>query len=377
MKPVKVCFTSLYAYHLFNPASNSRFGGSETQLYYLATELAKDSTFDVNFLVGDFGQKKEEKIEGVKVYRTLKLKKRPKLFSGIILLFSLLVRFLKIDADIYIQRAVGVETSIIGFFSKIFGKKFIYMVANDEDIGNKIPSYFPKNFFGKLRWKLFVFGLKRADLIFVQHEGQKESLSKNYGKEGIIRKTAFEIDAVDASKKDGSILWVGKADKFIKQPEIFIDLAKNFPEQKFILVCPVAGDKDCFDKIKSLASNEPNIQFIEHVPFNEIDRYFLKAKVFVNTSSTEGFPNTFIQAAKNKTPILSLNINPGNLLGKYNIGFCSAGNFDNLNKDLEELLRNQGKWEEMSENAYQYAKENHDLKKIVEEDKKIILSLIK
>ena len=40
-----------------------------------------------------------------------------------------------------------------------------------------------------------------------------------------------------------------------------------------------------------------NLELYEDVPWNKIDTYFSNARVFVNTSTHEGFPNTFVQAA--------------------------------------------------------------------------------
>ena len=106
-----------------------------------------------------------------------------------------------------------------------------------------------------------------------------------------------------------------------------------------------------------------NLEFIEYVPFDEIDEYFQKAKIFVNTSIKEGFPNTFIQAAKNKTPIISLNVNPDNFLNEYNCGFCSNDDFGEMNKILNKVLNDDDLYKQISENVCNYAKGNHDIEK--------------
>jgi len=376
MKPIKICFVSLYAYHYFNPKIKNQFGGAELQLYNLATELAKDSRFEIYFIVGDFGQPDFEIMQNVKLYKFFNPKKGLKYiraFVGFIKLWWLLK---KIDAIFYIQRAAGLETGEVALFCKAWNKKFVYMVAHDEDVIGTKPSFFQKGIIGFIRWKLFQFGLKIANLVIVQHEEQNKNLKKFYNKDGIVRKSAHKIpEQVNVFKKE-YILWVARCDEW-KQPELFIKLARTFPREIFIMVCPLSNDQNYFQKIKTEAKKISNLQFIDYVPFNEIDDYFLKAKIFVNTSKTEGFPNTFIQAAKNKTPILSLNVNPDGMLEKYRIGIYANGSFVKLKQDLNRLLENQELWEEISENGYKYAKENHDLKKIVERDKEIIYSLIK
>ncbi len=53
--PIRVCFISPKAYPLFNPNVEAVFGGAEVDLYYLATELAKDDSFTVSFITADYG----------------------------------------------------------------------------------------------------------------------------------------------------------------------------------------------------------------------------------------------------------------------------------------------------------------------------------
>ena len=59
------------AYPLFNPKTNATFGGAEVDLYYLATELAKDPNVTVSFVVADYGQNNLEQHENVQVIKSL------------------------------------------------------------------------------------------------------------------------------------------------------------------------------------------------------------------------------------------------------------------------------------------------------------------
>jgi glycosyltransferase involved in cell wall biosynthesis len=84
--------------------------------------------------------------------------------------------------------------------------------------------------------------------------------------------------------------------------------------------------------------------------------------LYISTSKQEGFQNTLIQSAKNKTPILSLNVNPNKFITKYNCGFYCKDDFELLNQKLKELLDNQELYNKMSNNAYKYAKDNHNIR---------------
>ena len=51
------------------------------------------------------------------------------------------------------------------------------------------------------------------------------------------------------------------------------------------------------ESVKARASTIPNLRLHENVRWENMGEYFAKAKLFVNTSTHEGFPNTFVEAA--------------------------------------------------------------------------------
>ncbi len=364
-KKIKVCFISIKAYPLFNSAKRDiAFGGAEVQMYQLAKKMAEDENFKVSFVVGDFSQPEEELFRNVRVVKSMNLKRQFGLLSGILEQLKFWLVLKKSVADVYIQRAIGVETFIVAFFCRLHGKKFIYMIANRPDVDRS---------FRKNHWLIGWFyekGLKMADIIIAQNIDQQKLLKKNFHKKSFLIKNSFNLTNKNEKEVKKWILWVSNSRKQ-KNPVIFLRLAKDFPDEKFLMIMP-PNDIKLWKQTYQEAKAIKNLVFIEKVPFYKIDKYFKQAKIFVNTSFYEGFPNTFIQAAMFGAPILSFLVNPDNFINNYQCGFVAEGNYDKMKVQLEELIKNKELWKNFSKNACSYVKEEHDIERNMEKIKKII-----
>jgi glycosyltransferase involved in cell wall biosynthesis len=148
-----------------------------------------------------------------------------------------------------------------------------------------------------------------------------------------------------------------------KQPEIFLDLARSFPQNSFTLIGPPAHDHAYEQSIQDAAKEISNLRFIGGVPFAETDTYFQQAKIFINTSLYEGFPNTFVQAMMHGVPILSLTVDPDAFLEKNEVGYCAKNNLTAMKSLLEALLKDDALHQRISARAYRYAADHHDIRK--------------
>lgn len=355
MSKVKICFMSLNAYSLFNKSSGTSFGGAELQSYLLANELAKDPNYQISFIVGNHDGQAVEQYGSISVYK-LKYSQSGNAMSRQLSFATGLWKLLKlVNADFYQQRAAGASAGIIAYFCKKYQKKFIYMTASEAELKGGLRK---RSF---LEGKLFYYGLKRADLILTQNVSHQEALKNTFKKESVVFKNVMKLPNRQDSKDRETVLWIASSQP-LKQPEIFLELAQDFPNEKFVMIMPMhQHNQSLFNQISEQAKSIPNVTFIEKVPFEETTKYYNQAKVFVNTSKFEGFPNTFVQAAASATPMLSLNVNPDDFLTKEKCGLFSNNSYDKLVENLHRLLTNQDEWQEFSDNAYGYAKANHDI----------------
>ena len=161
---------------------------------------------------------------------------------------------------------------------------------------------------------------------------------------------------------------MGRADP-IKQPDLFLELAKALSHLQFEMI--ISGDNALRKEIQVKAKEIPNLNIMGGKSFFETLEYFKLAKCLINTSSAEGFPNTFIQAGLTKTPILSINVNPGKMLDTYGMGLCSNGSIEDAKNFLSALTDE--KIKAFGENAYRYVCSKNNLKDKIEAYVKIIL----
>jgi len=353
-KPISVCFVMIGAYSLFNPRIKRSFGGAEVDLYLLATELARDKNFQVSCVVGDCGQKLIETHNGVTVIRSLSFDKHwitwiPRLWRAL----------RRADASIYFREMSSLVTSVVVLFCKCYKRNFIYRTANTYECDG---TYFRRHWF---RGRMFHWALRQAKVIFAQNITGRDTLQHNVRVPIEVIGNAQHMPDVMAKPRE-IVLWVGRSAK-VKRPELFLQLAEQLPEQKFVMICQQANNDSNadYDNLINQASHIHNLRFIKRVPFEEIDDYFQRASMLVNTSDSEGFPNTFVQACKYAAPILSLNVNPDNFLDKYNCGLCAGGSQDALIEMCRKLL-DPAISKVYGENAREYARQNHDITQIIE-----------
>jgi len=359
----KVCFIAPKAYPLFNPDVKKVFGGAELDLYFLATELAKDENFAVSFITADYGQSDFETIEAVRIIKSLNFNKNS--LTGATKIWQAMQAA---DSHIYFQEAVSWGTFLIALFCSSHKRTFVYRTANQgESDGTFLRGQ-------RLLKKAFSWSLHKAGAVIVQNQIDKEKLQDSIGIDSMVIPNGQPLLESDCRKRD-TILWVGRS-THLKRPELFIKLAKNFPQESFTMICQQATGDQNYKALLNEAEEVDNIKFIKAVPFARVNSYFQQAKVFVNTSDSEGFPNTFVQACNCATPILSLNVNPDDFINRHNCGISCNGDWKQMVNSLRDMLK-EDRYLEMGENAKKYARERHDLKKIIEQYKRLFRELVK
>jgi len=337
----RICFV-IPKYVLFE------IGGAEIQIYFLVQEfLRRNWEVEVVCRKPKAGSLiKNNKLDDPRV-RVLYYKQ-----SSIrsIEFFNVLNTLKKTNAYYYYQRTDFSLTGATALHCKLYKKKMVYACAQDGDaLKNKYVEEFKELTYSssvkrgvryldyKLLDKMVEYGKHKADAIVCQTKEQQQAFQNNFNRPCHVINNSFVFDEWSNIEKENIILWVGNS-RPVKQPDLFVKLAEKFVSKndwRFIMIGK--QDEDIKELIQSSNLGE---QFYASgaIPLNEVNKWYSKAKILVNTSVQEGMPNTFIQAWHYGLNVLSLNVNPGNLLNDADFGVCCNGDLASLQSEVEKLM---------------------------------------
>jgi glycosyltransferase involved in cell wall biosynthesis len=158
-------------------------------------------------------------------------------------------------------------------------------------------------------------------------------------------------------EKDIDVLWVNNLRPF-KRPERAVDVAALLSEYKVDMIGgPVKAYRDLFDSTKHAADKIQNLTFHGSIPYAEVNHYFERARVFINTSDQEGFPNSFLQAWIRKLPTVSF-FDPDGLIAKHGLGGVPKDDQD-MASMVRSLLNDENELREIGERSSKFAKDNY------------------
>ncbi len=349
----KICFFSPASYPFFDKNSETAHGGAEMQMFLLAEYLSKNTEYNIIFFAGNKITPEIKNQTKINLLKSIDLKQKENIFIKLIKSIRFFIHLIRLKPDVLISTNASAIVGIGAFYCNTFNKKFIYRTSSLIDVNEE----YAKN--NGISGKIYKYGLINATKIITQNENHKKLLKENHNIDATVLKNIFKVSEQNISEKK-HILWVSRFAK-MKNPELFFEIAKQFPDKKFVMICPHNTENiQDWKKLKKEAGKIKNLTFFNKVPFAEIQKYFDKAELFVNTSDFEGFPNTFLQAAQSKTPIISLNVNPDNFITEYNCGIFAEGNFDKMLSEMKALLKNENELKIKGENLFKYLKNNHD-----------------
>jgi glycosyltransferase involved in cell wall biosynthesis len=339
-------------------------GGAEQQIYCLAQYL--QSTMDVHYLTrADRGI--ESRDPGITI-STIPHRKLLRRILGLCYALDyarVWKAFQRIHPDlIYVQDA-NAYLWIAARYARSAPCRLVWHIASARDVQRFQMRSLRTIPFDYLDKRLIEYGIRHADYIFGQAQYEEDLLRRNYGRTcDLIVGNWHPEPATPCTKGQPlKVLWVANI-KPLKQPEVFIDLAERLAAvtgAEFLMV----GRPGAMKYQRGLETRMRSVRGLTYLGAKsneEVNRLLAEAHVFVNTSTYEGFPNTFVQAWLREVPVVSLQVDPDGLLARQGLGFLS-GRFDQLVQDTRNLLENAELRTRLGARARAYALEHHSLTK--------------
>lgn len=255
-----------------------------------------------------------------------------------------------------------VEAAVV---SRLLGLEFVYRVASTEESRYRITKPSGGDPLSRLALYLMLHHLTAR--IWCQHDEQQRNFEhRRLGHKAFvafnlvpdrrvpgIRDGARDTDPRAPDPRD-TVLWVGRFD-VIKGPDLFLDLARRLTERRCLMICP--GVTDAF---RAAAATLDHVEILDYVPPEELAPHYARARVLVNTSSREGSPNTFIEAACQGTPVVTAGLDPGGFFARFGFGRAAEG-IDAMVDAVEALFDDPEHFTDLSTRARRYFEEVHDL----------------
>jgi len=328
-----ICFLGLDNYPLLNADYAAGYIGGESVQQTLLARAFVAAGYDVSMIVKDCGQSDEEVIDGIRVLKAFRPGHGIRGLRYVHPRTTQSLRALwKANADVYYQSCAGMLTGLTAAFCRLAGKRFVFRVASDADC---IPGqHLVDTWYDR---KIYEFGLRNNSLVAAQTDKQRNLLIKHYGIVANVINMVVEPPAERPPlTKDIDVLWVNNF-RPLKRPELVAKLAIALPTARLAVIGgPCPGAERYYDQVADTLRSLPNVDVCGAVPYREVNNYFSRAKLFINTSEVEGFPNSFLQAWIRGLPVVSF-FDPDSLIERENLGTVPE-TVDEMARTIKDLL---------------------------------------
>lgn len=346
---MKFLFLSGHAHLAFDPATQRASGGAELQVALLARDLTAKG-HRVVLLGADTGQGGHAVWEGVSVRNGGRFDT-----GGAADTLRALPRVKAVleeeRPDVVVVYGWTSWLYILCHLRSAVGFRLVFVCALDAEIDGGFRVENP------VRGFLFDRGMRLSDarLAITEHQA---ALFREQGMSCSVTRLLLQRPEFYSGEKSVDLLWVARCHP-VKRPHLFLDLAERFPEARCRMICS-KQDEALWQEVSMRASALPNMDFVESVPYREIQDHFNATRIFVNTSSHEGVPNTFIQSGLGGAAILSLAIDPDGMFHHFRAGLCAAGDFERFAAEGKRLLENPARLAEAQQECTRFVREWHD-----------------
>lgn len=229
---------------------------------------------------------------------------------------------------------------------------------------HKVNSYYPirRRIFNKIFWDKLRRTIQEMDGVYCQAWYTIPKAKSIYELEefpGFLPNPVRIPDNPPEKAETPTVCFLGRLDEE-KRPELFFELAREFPEINFIAVGR-AHNATRDERLRRRYMGIPNLELSGFKTGIEKTRILEDSWALVNTSISECLPISFLEAAAQGCAILSIH-DPDDFATRF--GY-KASSIDDLALGLSELIR-EGSWREKGRKGYKYVKKVHDMRHVID-----------
>ncbi len=159
------------------------------------------------------------------------------------------------------------------------------------------------------------------------------------------------------------MLWVSNIRRE-KRPDRILELAQRLPEARIHMVGGSLPDEESlFRDVKQAAAARSNVSFHGRLSYWGANRLYGRAKLLVNTSDVEGFPNSYLQAWIRGVPVVTL-IDPDRVIEREGLGLA-ASSPARIASAIEHLLGDPAAWKAASDRCRAFMAKEYGEDKIL------------
>jgi glycosyltransferase involved in cell wall biosynthesis len=363
LRRAHVCFVAPTTWPVISGDTSIKVvGGAEVQQSMIAPALARRG-HRVSMICLDYGQADGTVIDGVTIRN---LHEPDAGLPGIRFVHprftALWAAMKRVGADVYYQRTAAVHTAYMAAFCKVHGRKSIYAGASDVDF---LPGEEDIRF-GRDK-KIFQWGVRHVHRIVTQNDVQQKQLFDHYGIEGAVIPSCYVPPAGASNDPRGYVLWTASI-RPSKRAELALELARRLPQHRFVMIGgpdPDRRSQEYFRGLQEAARAIPNLEMKGFVPFTEAERWFNGARLVLNTSLYEGFPNTFLQAWSRGVPTLAF-IDTGSRGADGEPVYDAVEEVSQASWKIERLMRDDVLWQQASRRVEAHFRASHSVEAVID-----------
>jgi glycosyltransferase involved in cell wall biosynthesis len=245
----------------------------------------------------------------------------------------------------------------IAEIARRLGVRTAFSTMHDRDLEPRQPLMRRKSW-----WPLYEWGLRRSNLIFLQHTGQRDHLRVRLQRRAYLLPGIVPVPFTVAphSERNGMVVWVAVI-RPPKRPDLLIEVARRLPTIRFV-VCGAPNkkqwDQEELENILRQLRSLPNVDYRGHVAPEETLKIIGNASLLLSTSDGEGFPSVFLEAWAAGTPVVSLQIDPDHKIANHGLGVV-AQTIQGAADAVSSLMAVPQHREDMGARARRHVEETH------------------